>query len=80
MLRQTMRKRLQAKLGEVKSELRHRWHDPIPDVGQWLGSVVRGHVRYYGVPMNGRALSVFRFRVAWLWHRALARRDRKSGV
>ena len=25
--------------------------------------------------MNGRALSVFRFRVAWYWHRALARRS-----
>ena len=78
--RQTMRKRLQAKLGEVKAELRHRWHDPIPDVGQWLGSVVRGHVRYYGVPMNGRALSIFRFQVAWLWHRALARRSQTGWV
>lgn len=44
-LRQTIAKRLQAKLGEVKAELRRRWHDPIPVVGQWLGSVVRGHLR-----------------------------------
>src|SRR5216683_4600817 len=29
-LRQTIRKRLQAKLGEVKAELRRRMHDPIP--------------------------------------------------
>jgi len=29
-LRQTMRKRLQAKLNEVKTELRQRLHDPIP--------------------------------------------------
>jgi len=79
-LRQTMSKRLQAKLGEVKAELRHRWHDPIPEVGQWLGSVVRGHVRYYGVPTNGRALSIFRYRVAWLWHRAMARRSQTGRV
>jgi RNA-directed DNA polymerase len=70
-LRQTMRKRLQAKLSEVKAELRHRWHDPIPAVGQGLQSVVRGHLRYYGVAMNHRSLRVFRFRAGWLWHRAL---------
>ena len=32
-LRQTIRKRLQAKLNEVKAELRRRMHDPIPEVG-----------------------------------------------
>ena len=79
-LRQTMRKRLQAKLNEVKAELRHRWHDPIPVVGQWLRSVVGGHLRYYGVPMNGRALSVFRYRVGWLWQRALSRRSQTGRV
>ena len=72
-LRQTMPKRLQAKLSEVKAELRRRWHDSVPMVGQWLQSVVRGHLRYYGVPMNHRALTLFRFRVGWLWHRALGR-------
>jgi len=79
-LRQTMRKRLHAKLSEVKAELRRRWHDPIPEVGQWLRSVVGGHIRYYGVPMNSRALSVFRFQVGWLWHRALGRRSQKGRV
>lgn len=59
-IRQTMRKRLQAKLSEVKTELRRRLHDPIPAVGQWLRSVGGGHVRYYGVPMNNQALYVFR--------------------
>jgi len=78
--RQTMTKRLQAKLNEVKTELRRRWHDPIPAVGQWLRSVVSGHIRYYGVPMNSRALSVFRFQVGGLWYRALARRSHKGRV
>ena len=55
-LRQTMRKRLQAKLAEVKVELRRRMHDPVPEVGKWLGMVVAGHCRYYGVPMNSPAL------------------------
>ncbi|MGH9364129.1 MAG: group II intron reverse transcriptase/maturase [Thermoanaerobaculia bacterium] len=79
-LRQTMRTRLQAKLNEVKAELRRRWHDPIPVVGQWLRSVVGGHIRYYGVPMNSRALSVFRFQVGRLWHRALGRRSQTGRV
>src|SRR4029077_2389749 len=35
-LRQTIRKRLQAKFSEVKAELKRRMHDPIPEVGQWL--------------------------------------------
>jgi hypothetical protein len=78
--RQTMRKRLQAKLSEVKAELRRRRHDPIPVVGQWLRSVVGGHIRYYGVPMNGRALAVFRYRVGWLWQRALTRRSQTGFV
>lgn len=79
-LRQTIRKRLQAKLGEVKAEIRKRLHDPIPAVGQWLRWVVSGHIRYYGVPTNSQALHVFRSRVAWLWHRALSRRSQTGFV
>jgi group II intron reverse transcriptase/maturase len=51
-LRQTIRKRLQTKLHEVKAELKRRMHEPIPEQGKWLRAVVGGHVRYYGVPMN----------------------------
>jgi RNA-directed DNA polymerase len=79
-VRQTIRKRLQAKLHEVKAELRRRRHDPISQVGTWLGQVVGGHTRYYGVPMNGSAIALFRFRVGWLWHRALARRSHTGHV
>jgi RNA-directed DNA polymerase len=79
-VRQTIRGRLQAKLGEVKAELRRRLHDPISQVGAWLGAVVRGHVQYYGVPMNGPAIALFRLRVGRLWHRALARRSQTGYV
>jgi group II intron reverse transcriptase/maturase len=79
-LRQTIRKRLQAKLSEVKAELRRRMHDPIPEVGKWLRSVVGGHIRYYGVPMNSPALHLFRFQVGRLWHRALSRRSQTGKV
>jgi group II intron reverse transcriptase/maturase len=79
-LRQTIRKRLQAKLSEVKAELQRRMHHPIPEVGQWLSAVVGGHIRYYGVPMNGPALYLFRFQVGWLWHCALSRRSQNGRV
>jgi group II intron reverse transcriptase/maturase len=79
-LRQTMRKRLQAKLNAVKTVLRRRMHEPVPVLGQWLGAVVGGHIRYYGVPMNSPALHVFRFQVGRLWHRALCRRGQNGRV
>jgi len=79
-LRQTIRKRLQAKLNEVKAELQQRMHESIPELGKWLQAVVRGHVRYYGVPMNHSALALFRFQVGWLWHRALSRRSQNGRV
>ena len=66
---------MQAKLREVKAELTRRLHDPIPVVGTWLRSVVGGHIRYYGVPMNSHALHMFRFQGGRLWHRGLLRRQ-----
>jgi RNA-directed DNA polymerase len=79
-LRQTIRKRLQTKLNEVKAELQRRMHEPIPEQGKWLQAVVRGHIRYYGVPLNQPALAIFRFRVGWLWHRALSKRSQNGQV
>jgi RNA-directed DNA polymerase len=79
-LRQTIRKRLQTKLNEVKAELQRRMHEPIPEQGKWLQAVVRGHIRYYGVPMNQPALALFRFRVGWLWQRSLSRRSQNGRV
>jgi hypothetical protein len=69
---------MQAKLSEVHKELRRRMHEPIPEVGEWLRSVVAGHIRYYGVPMNSPALNVFRFQVGRLWMRVLSRRSQKA--
>ena len=79
-LRQTIRKRLQTKLNEVKAELQRRMHEPIPEQGKWLRAVVGGHIRYYGVPMNQPALALFRFRVGWSWHRSLSRRSQNGRV
>ena len=79
-LRQTIRKRSQAKLNEVKAELQRRMHEPVREQGKWSQAVVRGHIRYYRVPINTPALCRFRFQVAWLWQRALSRRSQNGRV
>ena len=79
-LRLTMRKRLRAKLREVKETLRRRMHAPVPEVGKWLASVIRGHLNYYAVPLNSAAIESFRHQVIWLWRRALSRRSQKAKI
>jgi group II intron reverse transcriptase/maturase len=78
--RQTIRKRMRAKLKEIKLELRRRMHDSLKEVGQWLRSVVGGHIRYYGVPTNSPALQAFRYQVSRSWHRLLCRRSQLGVV
>jgi group II intron reverse transcriptase/maturase len=75
--RQTMGKRLRAKLSEVKTELRRRIAQSIPEQGAYLRAVVLGHARYYGVPGNGAALQGFRSQLGWLWGRTLRRRGNR---
>jgi RNA-directed DNA polymerase len=79
-LRRTMRQRMQAKLSEVKAKLRLRMHRPVPEQGAYLRSVVRGHVRYYGVPLNSRAIGAFRIAVLRLWRATLRRRSQRGDV
>ena len=79
-IRHTIKKRLRAKLAEVKTELRKRMHDAVPEVGTWLRSVLVGHYRYYGVPTNSQALNAFNHWVGRLWHRTLVRRSQKTRI
>jgi hypothetical protein len=79
-LRLTSRKRLKARLREVKTELMRRRHDPVPKQGKYLRDVLRGHYNYYGVPMNGRALAALRHNLARPWKRALSRRSQRGRV
>jgi RNA-directed DNA polymerase len=79
-LRQTIRKRMQAKLREIKIELQKRMHDPLKQMGQWLRAVVGGHIRYYGVPTNTAALNTFRTKVGRYWQHVLCRRSQLGYV
>jgi RNA-directed DNA polymerase len=76
-LRQTMRKRMQAKLQELKVKLRQRMHTPVPEQGKYLRAVLLGHLRYYGVPRNGPALWAFSRAVGRLWWQTLQRRSQR---
>jgi hypothetical protein len=58
-LRKTIRKRLLAKLKELKEELRKRWHQPVDELGRWLRSVVQGYFNYHAVPENLASLKAF---------------------
>ena len=49
-------KRMRAKLQALKGELNARRHLPVPEQGRWLASVLRGHLNYYAVPDNSKAL------------------------
>ena len=75
--RRTARKRMKAKIREIKDELRRRMHTPLAEQGKWLGSVVRGFFAYHAVPNNVPAISAFRFHIIRAWVRSLRRRSQK---
>jgi group II intron reverse transcriptase/maturase len=79
-LRQTIAKRMRAKLSEIKCELRRRLHHSVPSVGQWLRRVVQGHFQYYGVPRNQRKLDAFKYQVYRLWLQSLRRRSQRHRI
>jgi RNA-directed DNA polymerase len=76
----TVAKRMRAKLKEVKAELVRRMHLPIPEVGSWLGSVVRGHLAYYAVPGNLDAVKAFCTLVQRIWRWTLRRRSQRTNA
>src|SRR6266542_2244329 len=78
--RKTNTKRMQAKLKQVKDQIKRRRHLPIPEQGRWLASVVRGHQNYYAVPGNSDAVSNFRDQVTRHWYKALRRRSQRTRI
>jgi hypothetical protein len=79
-VRRTMAQRLRSKLAEIKTEMRRRRHQPVPEQGAWIRTVLWGHYRYYGVPLNARALQQFRKEVSHRWQRSLSRRSQQGYV
>src|SRR6266700_587902 len=78
--RVTSKKRMRAKLSAVKTELRRRMHLRVPEQGEWLGRVVRGHLAYFAVPDNSQALRAFVNTVIRHWLRALRHRSQRTRI
>jgi len=78
LLRKTRGDRMRARLREIKTQLRERMHQGIPEQGRWLKAVVTGYFAYHAVPTNSRALGAFRHHVTGLWLRALRRRSQRN--
>jgi RNA-directed DNA polymerase len=76
--RETIGKRMAAKLKEIKAGLQQRRHESIKDTLKWLQSVVRGYFQYHAVPGNEHRLRVFRKDVLRLWLHQLRRRSQRS--
>src|SRR5229473_6188206 len=76
--RETIGKRMAAKLKEIKAKLQQRMHESIEDTLKWLQSVVRGYFQYHAVPGNEHRLRAFRKDVLRMWLRQLRRRSQRS--
>jgi group II intron reverse transcriptase/maturase len=77
--RRTIRKRLRAKLQEIKQQLQRRRHAPVAETGEWLRSVVQGYFNYHAVPGNLDSLETFRVRLTRLWRTQLLHRGQRHG-
>ncbi len=76
--RKTSSKRLIKQIQEVKRVLRQRMHFPVNENLEWLNQVIRGHVNYYGVPGNSKAIGRFRMEIVRRWMKLLRRRSQRS--
>ncbi|WP_448511451.1 retA reverse transcriptase [Photorhabdus laumondii] len=76
-MRKTQRKRRQTQLKRIKQGLRQRLHNRPEETGRWLKRVIEGHINYYGVPFNSRALCQFVEEVKRMWLKSLRRRSQR---
>jgi group II intron reverse transcriptase/maturase len=78
--RRTRGDRMKTKLKMITRDIRRRMNQPIPILGKWLGSVVRGYFNYHAVPTNIRALATFRDEITRRWLRILRRRSQRNSL
>lgn len=76
--RKSISKRVTRKLHALADELRKRRHDPIGEVGRWLGRVARGWLGYHAVPGNMASLEKFLDAIRLLWLKQLRRRSQRN--
>jgi RNA-directed DNA polymerase len=78
LLRTSIKKKLRAKIREIKEALRRRINRPLYETGWWLNKVLTGYFYYFSVPRNGQSLGVMRAEVCKLCLKTLRRRSQKG--
>ena len=76
--RQSISKRMRAKLKDIKEKLLKRKHRPLGETGRWLRQVVRGWLGYHAVPDNSQSLCRFVDEVTKLWLAVIRRRSQRG--
>jgi RNA-directed DNA polymerase len=76
--RQTIGKRMTAKLKEIRQQLRRRMSESSEGAMKWLQTVVRGYFQYHAIPHNEERLKTFRKEVLRMWLWQLRRRSQRS--
>lgn len=76
-LRLTVKKRMRAKIAQIRVELMRRRHLPIAEVGMWLNKVVQGYLNYHAVPGNLHRLRSLCSDIERAWRHALMRRSQR---
>lgn len=75
--RLTVKKRMRAKIAEIRVELMRRRHQPVAVVGKWLNRVVRGYLNYHAVPGNLYRLGSMCKDIGRAWRHSLMRRSQR---
>jgi group II intron reverse transcriptase/maturase len=75
--RKTERRRMIAKLTDLRGAMKRRMHTPVRAQHVWLSAVLRGHYAYYGITGNSRSLGQFKEQVQRAWRWALRRRGQR---
>lgn len=76
--RKTSRKRFSRALREIDDWLKGARHQPISQQHETLCQKIRGHIQYYGITGNGRALAAFVHWIQRSWRKWLGKRSYKA--
>ena len=76
--RKTIKKRLLARLKELREEIFKRRHRPVRETASWLSSVIRGHANYFAVHGNLNSVYLYIYEISKAWYRSLCRRSQRK--
>ncbi|MEI7698622.1 MAG: hypothetical protein WCK86_02405 [Planctomycetia bacterium] len=80
LLRHKIKKRLRAKLAELRQLLLVRRLLPLDEVGSWLQGVVRGYYNYHSVPGSSAAMLAFYREVVRGRHQSIHPRSQRCRI